>query len=491
MEKKWPLVLPEIIFSSSDPGESRQLQRLVKAGRVRKLAPRVFSSNLTDAPEVIIRRNLFMILGRLYPGALLSHRSALAFEPTPSGQLFITYRYSKKIALPGVTLHVLHGPGPIEGDRPLSGELYAAQLERALLENLQPGRKRGAFSKTVEQAVLEERLEQYARVHGESGLNELRDKARQIAERLDMQPEFEKLNRLIGAMLDTRPSRILSSPLALARALGDPYDPARLTLFEKLFVELNRGPFVDIPDHNTGTAQWTAFAFFEAYFSNYIEGTVFALADAARVIQTGAPMPSRDEDSHDILGTYKLVSDRREMQTTPADPSSLIDILKHRHAILLGGRASKQPGRFKEHNNRAGETHFVDYTLVRGTLIKGFDFYKALAHPFAKAAYMMFLVSEVHPFADGNGRLARIMMNAELVHRGQSRIIIPTVYRDDYLGALRRLSRHGDPAAYVRMLQRAHQFSASITGEDMAQMQVRLEAASAFSEPEDGRLGFL
>jgi Fic family protein len=306
-----------------------------------------------------------------------------------------------------------------------------------------------------------------------------------------LQPEFEKLNRLIGAMLDTRPSRILTSPLALARALGDPYDPGRLTLFEKLFIELNRAPFADVPDQNTRAEQWMAFAFFEAYFSNYIEGTVFALADAARVIQTGAPMPSRDEDSHDILGTYKLVSDRREMQTTPADPASLIEILAHRHAILLGGRPPKQPGRFKAHNNRAGETHFVDDTLVRGTLIKGFDFYKALAHPFARAAYMMFLVSEVHPFANGNGRLARIMMNAELVHRGQSRIIIPTVYRDDYLGALRRLSRHGDPAAYVRMLQRAHQFSASITGEDMARMQVRLEAASAFSEPDEGMLGFI
>jgi len=28
---------------------------------------------------------------------------------------------------------------------------------------------------------------------------------------------------------------------------------------------------------------------------------------------------------------------------------------------------------------------------------------------------MMFLVSEVHPFLDGNGRIARVMMNAELI----------------------------------------------------------------------------
>ena len=43
------------------------------------------------------------------------------------------------------------------------------------------------------------------------------------------------------------------------------------------------------------------------------------------------------------------------------------------------------------------------------------------------AAFMLFLVSEVHPFIDGNGRVARIMMNAELVAGGQVKILIPTV----------------------------------------------------------------
>ena len=105
----------------------------------------------------------------------------------------------------------------------------------------------------------------------------------------------------------------------------------------------------------------------------------------------------------------------------------------------------KKPGEFKDKNNRAGETHFVDHTLVKGTLIKGFDFYQALTHPFAKAAYIMFLVSEVHPFLDGNGRIARVMMNAELVKQGQTKIIIPTVYRDDYIGAIRKLTRQEDP----------------------------------------------
>jgi len=71
--------------------------------------------------------------------------------------------------------------------------------------------------------------------------------------------------------------------------------------------------------------------------------------------------------------------------------------------------------------------------LVRGTLKEGFERSTTIADPVARALYMMFLVSEVHPFNDGNGRIARVMMNAELVQAGYSKLIIPTVYREDYL----------------------------------------------------------
>src|SRR3546814_15988390 len=68
---------------------------------------------------------------------------------------------------------------------------------------------------------------------------------------------------------------------------------------------------------------------------------------------------------------------------------------------------------------------------------------------------MMVLVSEVHPFADGNGRAARIMMNAELVAGGEERIIIPTAYRTDYLGALKAFSKNSRTEPLIRMLDAA------------------------------------
>src|SRR3546814_14230139 len=100
----------------------------------------------------------------------------------------------------------------------------------------------------------------------------------------------------------------------------------------------------------------------------------------------------------------------------------------------MDGRPDKNPDAFKTKVNRAGETVFVAPDLVTGTLERGFAFVQALAEPFQRAAFMMFLVSEVHPFTDGNGRTARIMMNAELVAGGEERIIIPTAYRTDSIG---------------------------------------------------------
>ena len=488
MENILPIHLQEVIFSSGNPKYSKQISKLEKAGKLRKIAPRIYSPNFTDSPEAIVRRNLFAILGKLYPGSILSHRTALEFKPTSSGHIFLTYTYTKKISLPGITIRFLQGHGPIEGDNPISGELYASQLERALLENMEVSRQPGPESKTIPLAQLEERLEQVIRVKGEAGLNELRDKTMGIAEKLGMQKEFEKLNKLISALLNTQPSKILSSPVAVARAFGNPYDPARLPLFEKLFIELKQKEFAALPEKNTTNQSFRNFAFFEAYFSNYIEGTEFELEYAKKIIETETQMPNREEDSHDVLGTYKLVSNREEMNITPGKPEELLEILLYRHKVLMNARTSKKPGQFKDKNNRAGDTHFVDHTLVKGTLIKGFDFYQALANPFSKAAYMMFLISEVHPFLDGNGRTARVMMNAELVKQGQSKIIIPTVYRDDYMMALRQLTRQQDPSPYARMLLKAHVFSSTITGEDMNIMEKHLEASNAFKEYDKTKL---
>lgn len=90
-----------------------------------------------------------------------------------------------------------------------------------------------------------------------------------------------------------------------------------------------------------------------------------------------------------------------------------------------------------------------------GTLKRGYEWYTLSQHPFAKAACMMFMIIEVHRFLDVNGRIARIMMNAELDTKGLSKIIIPIVYREDYMGSLKKLTKLRDRDAYISMLLRA------------------------------------
>ncbi len=490
MKNNPSIPLNEVLFGSADKKISRQISKLHGLGKIRKIGPRLYTSNLTDQNEVIIRRNIFEILKNLYPGAMISHRSAFEFEPTGAGHIFLTYKYTKKVEFPGITIRFLEGPGPVEGDHPFSGGLYISQQARAFLENLQLSKRPGPTSKTLTLPEVEEKLEQIVRINGEDELNRVRDRAWEISLKLDMGREFSALESIIGALLSAHETDVLTSPLAAARAFGFPYDPGRLDLFETLFRDLQNREFRNRPDKNLSIQSFRNVAFFESYFSNFIEGTQFEFEEALQIIESNQPLPARDDDSHDILGTYKIVSSKQEMSVTPGSADDLLSILQARHRILMSARNDKKPGLFKDRNNVAGRTSFVDMNLVKGTLIKSFDLYQVLAHPFKKAVFMMFVISEVHPFLDGNGRVARIMMNAELVSGGQSKIIIPTVFRDDYMGVLRKLTRQGETGSYIRMLLRAYDFSETVHNNNIQEMRQYLENCNAFLEPAEGKLQF-
>jgi hypothetical protein len=478
--------LQEIIVGTTE--RSKEIRKLEDQGLIRKIAPRVYTSSLEEAPEKIIRRNWYRIVSELFPEAFLSHRSALERMPTPEGHLYLTRSYKNIVELPGLTLHFSKGPAPLEDDLLFFGNLKVSSLARAWLENLQRTRGSGEEAKTLSREQLEEKIEAFLRVKGEDAVNQVRDRARAIVPLLAMGKEFTELNQLITDLLGTGLSKNLVSPIARARVLGEPVDPDRVQLFESVYEELVKRDYPDYPDQNKSIQSYQNFAFFESYFSNYIEGTEFTVDEAKQIITTSTPLPARDEDSHDVLGTYQIVSNRSEMSIVPTSPVHLLQLLRERHAILLSARKTKNPGEFKDRNNRAGNTEFVDKELVPGTLKKGFDWYSLLQHPFAKAVYMMFMLSEVHPFLDGNGRIARVMMNAELCSKGMSKIIIPTVFREDYMGALKKLTKQRDADAYIRMMLRAWEFSSNIHDESLESMEKYLITCNAFLTHKEGYL---
>lgn len=481
--------LPEILFASSEAVASRKIRRYLDEGLIRPLIPRVYTSNLDDALEDIVRRNIWLLVSHRFPKALISHRSALEYRLSPNNNLYLTARSRRVYRWPGANIRIGAGQSPLEDDANYLYDLRVSSLERACLENLSYSRKIEGEKRTVEQAFIEERLLSILNSRGEAALNQLRDRAREIAPVLHMDNAFEKLNLIISSILMTQPSSFLISAQATAQAIGEPYDAGRLELFSNLLTQLKQSTF---PIRSTKTITKQAFAnyaFFEAYFSNFIEGTTFLVAEAKEIVYQGNDIPLRIKDSHDIRGTYQIVSDRKEMSIIPSSGEALIELLRARHAVVLGGRPEQNPGAFKTRQNRARDTVFVAPEFVLGTLKQGFALMASLDDPIARAIYMMFLVSEVHPFDDGNGRIARIMMNAELVRGGSSKIIIPTVYRDDYMLALRRLTRQRDPKVFVKMMERASAYSHWLDSEDWDLMHIQLENSNAFKEPDqDGTI---
>jgi hypothetical protein len=471
--------MPEAFVSTAEFATA--VSRELKAGRLRKLGSRLYTRNLKDPPEKIVQRNLWPLVAAYLPGALIADRTALENRPAADGSVFLVADHKRNISMPGVTLRPRKGPPPLETDRSFIGGLRISSPGRAFLENMRPSRAREGVARTLSKRDIEERLDKMLRHGGEPVIQRLRDDAREVAAQLGLPEEFQRLDATIGTLLGTRDAA-LESPVAVARAAGFPYDPQRLELFQRLFTELaGTAPVTRLAHPTDGPA----LPFFEAYFSNFIEGTEFAVDEAVDIVFKGHIPKARPEDAHDVLGTWRVVSDENEMSRLPGDFTELIAVLKRRHARIMEGRPDKGPGRFKADPNRAGSTTFVAPELVEGTLAKGFEIYRGLTGPLHRAIFMMFLVSEVHPFADGNGRAARIMMNAELVAAGENRIIVPTVYRNNYLMALKALSQNRVTGALVRVMDFAQRYTTAIDFSDFERARSILERTHAFADPNE------
>jgi Fic family protein len=69
------------------------------------------------------------------------------------------------------------------------------------------------------------------------------------------------------------------------------------------------------------------------------------------------------------------------------------------------------------------------------------------AHPVILSAFAHKKLVDIHPFMDGNGRTARLLMNLILINRGYQIISIPPVLRADYIAALESARRGAGIAA--------------------------------------------
>ena len=293
---------------------------------------------------------------------------------------------------------------------------------------------------------------------------------------------------MISSLLTTNYANNLQSDFARAVAKKEPFDAKRLELFENLYLYLKKCNFRH-RRYKFNTSSYRNVSFFESYFSNFIEGIEFLLDEAEDIVFKGTEINNRYADSHDVLTNYLLSNDFSEMNRTPKSATDLLNLLQKRHAYLMQERPDKTPGIFKEDSNKTGNTHFVLPDDVVVTLNQAFRFYELLSDDndsLARALYIHFLISEVHPFNDGNGKLSRIMMSTELVKNGLFKVIIPAAHRENYLNGLRLASRDGNFYHYCKVLDQAQAYVETINWQDYDDSRETIENNCADKTSDEG-----
>jgi len=261
------------------------------------------------------------------------------------------------------------------------------------------------------------------------------------------------------------------------------YDQNAVDKLQLFADELSACTFIDrLPDHKR--LAWWCQAFFETYFSNYIEGNEVSIDEAQDAVF--------QRESHDLVAgadlfsVYEIAQSLDEMLKKSHNPTDFIKLLKDRHEFIMSAHPDKTPGVFKVRANQVGGHVFVAPEHVEGSLIKGFNICRQLPAGMPRALFVHYLIAAVHPFNDGNGRLARLMMNAELVSAGQSKIIIPTAFKDDYFAALREADKHGSFSRLNVFMDLSQAYTHSVPWDELLESRQKIERDLAHLEPDEG-----
>ena len=105
----------------------------VARGQLRKLGSRLYTRNLDEDPERLVRRNWYYLITAYYPDALITDRTALENQPASDGSVFLISDKKRDVTLPGLILRPRQGPGPLESDMPFIGGARLASTARAYL----------------------------------------------------------------------------------------------------------------------------------------------------------------------------------------------------------------------------------------------------------------------------------------------------------------------------------------------------------------------
>ena len=209
--------------------------------------------------------------------------------------------------------------------------------------------------------------------------------------------------------------------------------------------------------------------------SNAIEGSSLSFADTLFFLEQGLTVAGKplkdflDARNHaaaidlvfEVAGVQRPVTEGllKELNALILDGVDSVPTLD-RHGRMSARRAN--PGLYKAQANHVllpdGTLHtYVDPVHVpseMAALVAWIEGEPASTHPTVRAAVAHWHLVRIHPFEDGNGRLARLLMNLILIRAHAPPIVIRNEDRAVYLEALRRADG-GDVAGFVAFVLRS------------------------------------
>ncbi|MCQ3815096.1 MAG: hypothetical protein KTU85_11875, partial [Acidimicrobiia bacterium] len=94
---RWPTG-PRTVFFDDTAG-STTLSKAVREGRIRRLAPKIYTADMVSEPAEVVLENRWRILAKLLPKAVIVDRSAAEGGRISNGTLFVAAQTQRKRVL--------------------------------------------------------------------------------------------------------------------------------------------------------------------------------------------------------------------------------------------------------------------------------------------------------------------------------------------------------------------------------------------------------
>jgi Fic family protein len=191
------------------------------------------------------------------------------------------------------------------------------------------------------------------------------------------------------------------------------------------------------------------------YTSNAIEGNTLTLRETAELIEHGITVGGKPLRDHlEAVDHYNAVLWMRELaaKDSRVDENTVREM--HRRIVFrsqpeIGGIYSTLPRRI------AGSPVIFPNPVKIPRLMKEYGERLGTIAPDPAASFdAHYRLAAIHPFADGNGRTARLLMNLLLIRQGYPPVAVRPEDRKSYLDALEHASLHDDRKPFQIFMHR-------------------------------------